>query len=121
MKSVLIIDDEPGIAELVSWCLDPLGLEVVLADGLRSALEAAQRHEIGLVLLDFDLGEEDGLEILPALRAGPGLAKVPVVAFTAHDSRRREAFDQGVVSFIGRPFANADLQKTVRFHLVDVG
>lgn len=118
MKSVLIIDDEPGIAELVSWCLEPLGVRVVLANDLRGALKAVRAEPIGLVLLDFDLGDEDGLEILPALRREPGLESVPVVAFTAHDSRRKEAFERGVVSFIARPFANAELESTVDLHLV---
>ena len=117
MKRVLVIDDEPGIVELVSWCLDPMGVGVVTAQGLRSALEAARGHDIGLVLLDVDLGEEDGLEILPLLRQEPSLESVPVVAFTAHDSRRNEAMARGVVSFISRPFAHSDLQAAVRLHL----
>lgn len=118
MKEVLVIDDEPGIAELVSWCLDPLGVEVVLASGLSSALGVLQTHDVGLVLLDFHLGLEDGLEILPRLREDPRLDGVPVVAFTAHDSRRREAFESGVTSFIARPFASADLRETVDLLLV---
>jgi CheY-like chemotaxis protein len=118
MKKVLVIDDEPGIAELVSWCLDPLGVGVVIASGLKDALERASENEIGLVLLDFDLGDEDGLGIMPRLREEPALRDVPFVAFTAHDSRRREAFESGVVSFIARPFANTDLCSTVDLHLV---
>jgi CheY-like chemotaxis protein len=118
VKQVLVIDDEPGIADLVSWCLDSLGIDVVLASGLESALDVARDHDIGLVLLDFDLGGEDGMEILPRLREAPALRTVPFVAFTAHDSRRQEAFAGGVVSFIGRPFASADLCSTVELHLV---
>lgn len=118
MKKVLIIDDEPGIAELVSWCLDSLGVSLVIASDLRSALDAAGNGDIGLVLLDFDLGDEDGLAILPRLRAEPSLQGVPVVAFTAHDSRRAEAFEKGVVSFIGRPFASAELRNAIELHLV---
>ena len=66
MKQVLVIDDEPGIANLVSWCLDSLGIGVVLASGLESALNVARETDIGLVLLDFDLGLEDGMEICRA-------------------------------------------------------
>lgn len=117
MKKVMVIDDEPGIAELVTWCLDPLGLQVVLADGLSSAISVARNDDIGLVLLDFDLGIEDGLDILPQLRAEPRLRDVPVVGFSAHDSRRDEGFDRGIVSFINRPFAQADLRDIVSSHL----
>jgi DNA-binding response OmpR family regulator len=118
MKPVLIIDDEPGIAELVSWCLDSVGVKVILASGLQSALQMGRDHDIGLVLLDFDLGDEDGLDILPRLKDDPNFKDVPVVAFTAHDSRRAEALELGVASFIGRPFANVDLQSAVELHLM---
>ena len=66
-----------------------------------------------MVLLDLALGDEDGLDILPYLRADPSLSGIPVVAFTAHDSRRREALASGVDSFLGRPFAAAQLRATV--------
>lgn len=117
MKQVLVIDDEPGIAALVSLCLGPMGVDVVTANGLESALAAARDHDIGLVLLDIDLGPEDGLDILPRLQADPRLHSVPVVAFTAHDSRRQEAFKKGVVGFVARPFAHADLKSAVELHL----
>ena len=113
MSRVLVVDDEPDIVSLVAMCLDPLGLGVVQARGLASALEAARQDSVGLVLLDLALGDEDGLEILPFLRAEPALSGVPVVAFTAHDSRRREAIASGVDSFLGRPFAAAQLRTMV--------
>ena len=104
--------------ELVSWCLDTIGVGVVAATNLASALDAARGSDIGLVLLDLDLGREDGLEILPDLRERGHLETVPFVAFTAHDSRRGEAFARGVVSFVRRPFAGADLRAAVERHMV---
>jgi DNA-binding response OmpR family regulator len=117
-KRVLMVDDEPGIGPLVSLCLDPLGIEVVLVSGLEDALDAARGGGVGLVLLDLALGYEDGLEILPHLRAEPNLHGVPVVAFSAHDSRRAEALERGVDSFLRRPFASAELRSTVERYLV---
>jgi two-component system, OmpR family, alkaline phosphatase synthesis response regulator PhoP len=118
VKRVLIVDDEPDIGSLVALCLDPLGIDVVQASGLSGALRIAREDDIGLVLLDLALGDEDGLDILPQLRGEPGLFGVPVVAFTAHDSRRREALDCGIDSFLPRPFASADLQSTVGLYLI---
>jgi DNA-binding response OmpR family regulator len=118
MSRVLIIDDETDIGPLVALCLEPLGVEVVQAGGFATALEKAREGPLDLVLLDFDLGEEDGLAILPLLRADPSLHGVPVVAFTAHDSRRREAMASGVDFFLRRPFAAADLQATVKTFLI---
>jgi DNA-binding response OmpR family regulator len=113
-----MVDDEPGIGPLVSMCLDPMGVEVVVASGLEDALRIARANDIGLVLLDLALGSEDGLEILPQLRSEPSLSGIPVVAFSAHDSRRLEALEQGADSFLGRPFSSVVLQETVQRYLV---
>jgi DNA-binding response OmpR family regulator len=118
VKSVLVIDDDPGIGSLVSFCLDHLEIDVLQAGGLDDALDLAHSEDIGLVLLDLALGEEDGLEILPTLREEPRLFHIPIVAFTAHDSRRNEALKSGVDSFLCRPFLSADLRMTVELHLV---
>jgi len=99
-------------------CLEPLGVPVCLAGSRDEALQVAESQEIGLILLDLALGEEDGLEILPALRAHESLTGVPVVAFSAHDSRRREAMGHGVDSFLGRPFVSTDLYSAVELLFV---
>jgi DNA-binding response OmpR family regulator len=118
LRSVLLVDDDPDIASLVSLCLETLGIEVVQVRGLSEAIDASSREEVGLVLLDLSLGSEDGLAILPHLRADPHLEGVPVVAFTAHDSRRKEALQSGVDSFIARPFASGDLTGVVQALIV---
>jgi len=114
---VLVVDDEPDMGTLVGLCLDPLGVQVIQASGLSSAKTVAGEKEIDVILLDLSLGMEDGLEILPELRAAPGLSDVPVVAFTAHDSRRAEALARGADSFLVRPFSFLDLQALVASHL----
>jgi DNA-binding response OmpR family regulator len=117
MSRVLIVDDEPDIGALVALCLEPFGIDVVQAAGLAGAVQIARSDSIGLILLDLALGEEDGLDILPQLRQEPRLTSVPVIAFTAHDSRRQEAYDCGVDSFIARPFATKELCTTVGQYL----
>lgn len=117
-KRVLMVDDEPGIGPLVSMCLEDLDVEVVVAGGLDEAVSIAREGRVVLVLLDIALGQEDGIEILPRLRSEPMLKGVPVVAFSAHDSRKVEALERGADSFLSRPFSSADLQATVARYLV---
>jgi DNA-binding response OmpR family regulator len=117
MKRVLLVDDEPDIAPLVAMCLEPLNIELIIVNRLSEALDAARIAPVDMVLLDLALGDEDGLEILPSLRSAPGLGGIPIVAFTAHDSRKFEALQRGVDSFVRRPFAAAELQAAVRSHL----
>lgn len=114
MKNVLLVDDDPSITSLVELCLNQVEVGVLQTEGASGALALARTHEIGMVLLDLALGDEDGLEILPRLREDPSFAGVPIVAFTAHDSRRREALERGVDDFLGRPFAAADLRSLVQ-------
>jgi DNA-binding response OmpR family regulator len=117
MSRVLIVDDEPDMGSLVAQCLDPLGVEVVQASGLSSARSIGEQQGVDVVLLDLALGDEDGLEILDELRGSPGLSNAPVVAFSAHDSRRAEALERGADEFLARPFAFRDLQSAVARHL----
>lgn len=120
MSRVLVVDDAPNMGDLVEACLDHLDVEVVQVSGLSSAQSVAAEKEVDVVLLDLALGMEDGLDILDELRRSPGLLHASVVAFTAHDSRRAEAFERGVDSFLARPFAFVDLQNVVGNFLADI-
>lgn len=116
MRTILLIDDEPQMADLVRMALGD-DVRVVDAATLAEALEVARTEQPGLVLLDLALGREDGLAILPDLREEPALASVPIVAFTVHDSRREEALARGVSGFVAKPFKTAHLDDIVRAHL----
>ena len=67
--TVLLIDDEPEMSELVGQWLDQLGASVVRVGGFEDALAVAGGTRPRVVLLDIALGDEDGLEMLPRLRA----------------------------------------------------
>jgi two-component system cell cycle response regulator DivK len=117
VKRILVVDDEPEIGALVALCLDQLNVEVIEADGLDGALRLARDEPIDLVLLDLALGREDGMRLLPRFREEPRLSGIPIVAFSAHDSRKREALSSGFDSFLSRPFAAQDLEDTVKKYL----
>ncbi len=101
---VLLIDDEPAMDALVRMSLPDPAIRVVRAGSLVEALEAARRERPAVVLLDLALRSEDGLAILEPLRQDPAMAGVPVVAFTVHASREREALERGVDAFVAKPF-----------------
>jgi CheY-like chemotaxis protein len=107
---VLLIDDEPGMGALVSSWVSDMGVRVVQALNVRDALAVAESEQPRAILLDLALGEDDGLAVLPELMAAPALAKVPVVAFTVHSSREREARERGVDGFVSKPFRSGDLR-----------
>ena len=115
--TVLLIDDEPEIADLVGDWLELLGTQVTLAARFEEALAAAMTERPRAVLLDISLGEEDGLDLLPRLLEAPALAQVPVVVFSVHISRRREALALGAAAFVPKPFRGADLLAAVQPYL----
>lgn len=117
MSVVLLIDDEPAMGSLVNMCLADLGADVVQVGTLSEAIEAAQEDQVRAVLLDIALEGEDGLAILPRLKAERSLAGTPVIAFSVHDSRRVEALGKGATAFVKKPFKTEELREAVREHL----
>ena len=68
MKTILVVDDERNIVELVRLYLEKEGFAVVSARDGQSALELVERHDPDLVVLDLMLPGMDGLEVTRALR-----------------------------------------------------
>lgn len=108
---VLVVEDEPSIAEAVRFLLTRAGHQVtVLGDG--TSVEAAlARQPADLLVLDLMLPGLSGLEILRALRARPETAAMPVMMLTARgqDRDRTAAERAGVDLFMAKPFSNAEL------------
>jgi DNA-binding response OmpR family regulator len=106
---VLLIDDEPAMGSLLSMSLEDSGARVVQVDDLPGAVAAAREERPRAVLLDLALGKEDGLALLPRLREEPSLSEVPIIIFSIHESREREALDEGADGFVAKPFKAAEL------------
>ena len=114
MSVILLVDDEPGMGELVEFWLADLGARVVQAGTIDEGVEAARQHSPRAVLLDLSLDDEDGLELIPRLREDDQLADLPVIAFTVHDSREQEARASGAAGFVPKPFRSGQLHDEVR-------
>jgi PAS domain S-box-containing protein len=81
---LLIVDDEASNRELVRHTLEPLGVQVVEADGGAAALETARATPFDLVLMDIRMPGIDGPAAARAIRSRPGPnASIPLIAFTA--------------------------------------
>lgn len=117
MSTVLLIDDEPQMLILVAMCLEELGAQVVRAENLAGAVTSARAESPRAVLLDLALEREDGLTLLPHLWSEPALCDVPIVVFSVHESRRREALDAGASGFVPKPFHPDELRAAVRPYL----
>jgi DNA-binding response OmpR family regulator len=113
---ILLIDDEPAMATLVSMALQDTGTEVIQVLTLEEAKAQVRSRAPDLILLDLSLGSEDGMQLLErGFRDVVG--RIPIVVFSIHDSRRNEAIRLGARSFLTKPFRRAELQAAVEPYL----
>ncbi len=82
-RSILVVDDNELNLKLAREVLTALGYEVTVAVRGEQAVEVARTHRVALVLLDMQLPDIDGLEVLKRLRSLPETKDLPVVAMTA--------------------------------------
>ena len=113
---VLVVEDEPSIAEAVRFLLTRAGHQVtVLGDGA-AAVAALAARPADLLVLDLMLPGLSGLEILRALRARPETTTMPVMMLTARGQDRDRAAAElaGADLFMAKPFSNAEFVAAAR-------
>ncbi len=111
--SILLVEDEPSIAEVVTLYLRRAGYQVTLARDGEAALAALSRDLPGLVVLDLMLPKADGYEITRWLRER---GDTPIIMLTA---RREEAdriagLEMGADDYVVKPFSPQELVSRVR-------
>src|SRR5450759_1966791 len=82
VKKILVVDDEPGITELLDSYLAKEGYSVVTAADGEAALSAAEREQPDLILLDLMLPKKNGYEVCREIRAK---SNIPIIMLTARD------------------------------------
>ncbi|WP_137112457.1 response regulator transcription factor [Rhodobacter sp. SY28-1] len=118
---VLLIEDEPNIAEAIRFLLSRDGLRVSYAAEGAAALVLLRQDPPDLVILDHMLPGMSGLEVLTALRADPGSRDLPVMMLTARGRDREMAEQAGADRFMTKPFSNAEILAEVRAMLAQAG
>ena len=113
MSSVLLVDDDPGVLDVVAFTLRREGFDVdEETDGAR-ALAAARSRDYDIVILDVMLPQVSGTDVCRALRAE---SDVPIVMLTARDAERDRVLglDVGADDYVTKPFSSAELLSRVR-------
>ncbi len=114
MASILVVDDEMGIRELLNEILTDEGHSVISAQNAQEARNARDNLEPDLVLLDIWMPDVDGVTLLKEWSLG-GLLTMPVVMMSGHATidTAVEATRIGAVNFLEKPIALQKLLKTV--------
>ncbi len=116
---ILIVEDEPLIRQrLIRLCSELVGTRARFdaAADLESAGDRLQRNIYDGLLLDLNLGGEDGFELLRRAVAG----RYHCVVVSAHRDRALQAFEYGVLDFVPKPFTRERLGKALE-RLLDAG
>jgi DNA-binding response OmpR family regulator len=113
MKTILVVDDERNIVELVRLYLEKDGFAVVAAHDGREALVLAERHDPDLVVLDLMLPLLDGREVTRELRRR---GDTPILMLTARgdDVDRIVGLEMGADDYLVKPFNPHELVARVR-------
>lgn len=110
---ILIVEDNEDNQDLMRFLLERAGYEVTTVENGLLGIETARRDLPDIILMDLSLPELDGWSAAREIKADPVLAKIPLIAVTAHTlaGDRRKALEAGFDTYISKP---------INIHMFDV-
>lgn len=117
--NILVAEDNAVNQKLVSWVLEKQGHRVTLAENGRCALEAFEKTQFDLILMDVQMPVMDGFEAVTAIRRHEALTldsgRIPIVAMTAHamTGYRERCLEAGMDGYVSKPIQKAELFRVI--------
>ncbi len=110
---ILIVEDNEDNQDLMRFLLERAGYEVKTVENAREGIESARNDAPDIILMDLSLPELDGWSAARQIKADPALAKIPLIAVTAHTlaGDRRKALEAGFDTYISKP---------INIHMFDI-
>jgi two-component system OmpR family response regulator len=115
-RSVLVVEDDPEINELVGAYVQIAGFEYERALNGEQAVEKARAKHPALIVLDIMLPDFDGFEVARRLKGEAGTRSIPIVMLTAldRDDYRQRGMSAGAVDYLTKPFDPDRLLEAIR-------
>jgi len=109
--TILVVEDEPAIVELVSFTLKEAGWNPAAVNNVNDAWEFIQRRTPHLILLDWMLPDQTGLRLLSRIRGDRQFNELPVIMLTAKSMEEDKiaGLDNGADDYITKPFSPREL------------
>ncbi len=104
MITILVIDDDPGICLFFSKLFDQMGHKTSAAHTIKDGLEQARKNSFDLILLDLELPDGNGLEIMPQLTKLPSSPEIIIITGTGDIRGAKMAFKYGAWDYVQKPF-----------------
>ena len=117
MINILVVDDSPTIRRMVRAALEPVAeTRFVEAETGLEAIERLAFAPVGLIVLDLNMPDMHGIEVLKFVRAHAGYRDIPVLVLTtrADDTSRAAALAAGATAYVTKPFAPSTLAGEAR-------
>jgi DNA-binding response OmpR family regulator len=113
---VLVVEDDPDIAQLVAHYLEKAGFTATITSSGRDALASIAARPPDILVLDLMLPQVDGLEICRVVRSNSATAGVPIIMLTARaeESDRIVGLEIGADDYLAKPFSPGELVARVR-------
>jgi DNA-binding response OmpR family regulator len=113
---ILIVEDDPDIAELIARYLDKAGFGSERVGSGGEALQAIAERPPGLIVLDLMLPHMDGLEVCRLVRSHDATSAIPIIMLTARaeESERIVGLELGADDYLAKPFSPNELVARVR-------
>ena len=111
--TILLVEDEPSVGELVRGYLERDGYRVIWVRSGEEGLVELERHQIRIVILDIGLPGMDGFEVCRTIR---GRSKVPIMMLTARDEEpdRVVGLEVGADDYLTKPFSPRELAARIK-------
>ena len=111
MIKILVVDDEPGICDMLKKTFSSIGFKVFSATSGPQALELAKKEKPKVVFLDVRMLGMSGLEVLEKIKEMDSQARVNIVTVLADEETKAEARKLGADEFITKPFVSEYLEE----------
>ncbi len=112
-KTILIIDDDPTVSELMKRQLLKEGYKVVIAPNGKEGISLARDLKPDVITLDILMPEMDGWSVLRTLKADPEVSNIPVIMASILDEKNK-GFSLGAADFLSKPIQKEYLMKSIR-------
>ena len=116
MPTILIVDDDPTICEMIKLALSGSGYEALEAGNTREARQAIARHTPDLVLLDWMLPGQSGFEFARSLQRDTTHKQIPIIMLTARgrEEDKVAALEAGADDYVAKPFSITELLARIK-------
>ena len=115
-KTILVVDDEQDLLDLIEYNLIKEGYKVLKAENGIEALQVAKENHVDLVLLDIMMPKMDGLEVCNRMRSDMDLNQIPIIFLTARGDEKTEVegLDTGADDYVTKPISTTKLISRIK-------